>query len=193
MSLTLVTPPAVEPLTEQDLLEHVRELDVSQAAYLAELGAVARQHVEDYCRRALCTQTWRLQLDRFPADQSFLRMPRPPLQSVTSVQYVDLSGALVTWGAANYVVDPDSLPGRLHLAYGVSWPSTRGQANAVRVTYVAGYGDAGDALPEALRHALKLLVGAWYEHREPLVTGTIATTLPFSVQSLLGPYRVVEY
>lgn len=193
MSLTLVTPPADEPLTASELLEHVRELDPAQAGYLAELGAVARQHVEDYCRRALCTQTWRLQLDAFPADQSFLRLPRPPLQAVTSVQYVDQSGTLVTWASSNYVVDPDSLPGRLHLAYGVSWPSPRCQANAVRVTYTAGYGDAGDAVPEALRHALKLLVGAWYEHREPLVTGAIATTLPFSVQALLGPFRVLEF
>lgn len=193
MSHTLVTAPTVEPLTPSELLEHVRELDQDQAGYLADLGAVARQHVEEYCRRALLSQTWKLQLDGFPAERTFLRIPRPPLQAVTSVKYVDLSGTQVTWDPSNYVVDPASLPGRIHLGYGLSWPSTRCQANAVEVIYTAGYGDAGDAVPDALRHALKLLVGNWYEHREPVVTGTIATALPLSVQALLGPYRVLEF
>jgi len=192
MSLSLVTAPSGEPLAAAELLDHVRELDTTQAPYLETLGVVARQHVEEYCRRALLTQTWKLLLDAFPEDE-FIRLPRPPLQSVTTVQYRDLTGTLVTWDAANYVVDTASLPGRIHRAYGISWPSTRCQANAVEITYVAGYGTQPEAVPEPVRHALKLLVGHWYNIREPVITGTIATPLPLTVAALLGPYRVLEF
>jgi uncharacterized phiE125 gp8 family phage protein len=192
MGLVLVTPPMQEPLGGQELLEHVRELDTEQRGYLLTLGIAAREHVEAYCRRALLSQTWKLVLDAFPCDD-FLRLPRPPLQSVTSVKYIDGSGVQQTWASTNYVVDTASLPGRVRLAYGISWPFVRTQPNAVEITYIAGYGDAPEDVPESLKHGLKLWVGNLYENREPLVTGTIAVKLPMSVEALLGPYRVLEF
>jgi uncharacterized phiE125 gp8 family phage protein len=39
---------------------------------------------------------------------------------------------------------------------------------------------------EALRSAIKLLVGHWYRNREEVITGTIAQQLPVSVQALIA-------
>lgn len=192
MSLTLVTAPQGEPLATAELLEHVRELDTTQASYLEALGTAAREYVESFCRRALLTQTWKLLLDEFP-EADFIRLPRPPLQSVTTLKYRDTAGTLTTWDASNYVVDTASLPGRVHLAYGTSWPSTRCQANAVEITYLAGYGDDPEAIPEGLKHALKLFVGHFYNIREPVITGTIVTKVPLSIEALLWPHRVLEF
>jgi uncharacterized phiE125 gp8 family phage protein len=188
-SQVLVTPPTVEPVGELELAAHVRELDL----------------VEQYCRRALLEQTWQLTLDRFPCasagsvaasygpgPSSFLRIPRAPLRSVTFLKYLDSSGALTTWANTNYTVDTASLPGRVHLAYGIIWPSTQWVANAVQLEYTAGYGTTAAAVPEPIKHAIKLLVGHWYQIREPAITGTIITKVPFSVEALLGPYRVLE-
>ena len=193
MSLTLVSPPDQRVLEPGEALEHLRELDTTQAGYVTGLIAAAEAWVEQYCRRALLTQTWQLVRDTWPACEGFLRLPRAPLQSVTSVKYVALDGTLTTWGSSNYTVDTASTPGRVHAGYLVSWPTLRSVPNAVEVTYVAGYGDEGRDVPEPIRHALKLLVGHWYNLREPVITGTIVTKVPLSVESLLGPYRVLEF
>lgn len=55
------------------------------------------------------------------------------------------------------------------------------------VTLTAGLPE--DAV-EVVVMAVKLLVGHWYEHREAVVTGTIATTLPLAVQRLIAPVTV---
>lgn len=39
--------------------------------------------------------------------------------------------------------------------------------------------------------ALMLLVGHWYENREPVNIGNIVSTLPFGFKTLLEPYRFV--
>lgn len=74
-------------------------------------------------------------------------------------------------------------------AYGTSWPSTRPQREAVQVVYVAGYGAASD-VPANVRQAILLQVGHMYANREAVVTGTIATTIPLAVRSLLGASEV---
>jgi uncharacterized phiE125 gp8 family phage protein len=62
----------------------------------------------------------------------------------------------------------------------------------VTVTYVAGYGPAGDDVPAAIRHAMLLLIGHWYEHRESVVVGGNPVQVPLAVQALLRPYRRVR-
>ena len=57
------------------------------------------------------------------------------------------------------------------------------------VTFVAGHANAA-AAPSQLKAAIKLLVAHWYENREPVVTGTIATDIQFTIESLLGLNRV---
>lgn len=193
MSIAVVEPPENEPVDAVDLLKHVRELDASQTDYLASLGVAARESVESYCRRSFITQTLLLSLDAFPCDRTFIWLPRPPLQEVESIQYIDLSGNTVTWDPSNYKVDTRSLPGRIHLAYGKIWPLTRCEANAVLITYVAGYGDDGEQVPEGIKHGIKLFVGQLYEHREPVVTGTIATEIPMTIKAVLDQHRVLEF
>lgn len=39
--------------------------------------------------------------------------------------------------------------------------------------------------------ALMLLVGHWYENREPVNVGNIVTPFPFGFDSLLEPYRFI--
>jgi uncharacterized phiE125 gp8 family phage protein len=56
---------------------------------------------------------------------------------------------------------------------------------------VAGFGDAAEDVPSAIRHAIKLLVGGWYENREESVIGVSVASLPVSLaaESLIAPYR----
>ena len=45
-------------------------------------------------------------------------------------------------------------------------------------------------LPPDLRHAMKLMISQWYELREPVITGTIVTPIPNSVEALLWPWKI---
>ena len=182
---TRTVAPAAEPVSVIEAKEHLR-VDIGDDDTLIEaLITAAREYVEQGSRRALVTQTWRLNLDQFPAGPE-IELPRPPLQSVTSVTYRDSDGTTNTLSSSIYEVDTDSTPGRIRLAYGEDWPSdTLAETNPVRITFVAGYGDADD-VPRRWKQAILLLVGHWYENREATISGTIPRSIPFAVESLIN-------
>ena len=154
---------------------------------LSALILAAREHVEAFTRRALVTQTWDLKLDGFP---SVIRVPRPPLQSITSISYIDSNGATQTWAAANYSVDTSSQPGRIEPAYGISYPTLRGVPNAVTIRFVAGYGAAA-AVPQSVKQAILLFVAHLYENREP-VSPAAMSPVPMAFDALLWPHRMLD-
>jgi uncharacterized phiE125 gp8 family phage protein len=156
---------------------------------VAQLTA-AREHVENLTGRALITQTLRCYLDRFPGCTA-IKLPRPNLLTVTSVQYVDENGDTQTLSASDYTVDTAHLPGRILLNWDATWPSTLDQPNSVIVNYTAGYGPARSDVPGALRVAMKLLIGDMYQNREASIIGTIQTDNP-TVAALLASYEFKE-
>jgi len=189
--VAVITPPSVEPMTKAEVKLHLRVDHTTDDTLIDSLIIAARQRVENVTWRALVTQTLELTLDAWPEGNK-IDLPRPPLQSVTSVTYTDSAGAAVVWGSANYQVITQGTPGRIVPAYGVSWPSvTLRAANGIAVRYVAGYGLAA-AVPDLLKAAIKLLVGHWYENREATVVGAgmTATPLPLAVESILYDYMV---
>lgn len=194
-SLTRVTAPPLEPLTLDEAKAHCRVDGATDDALLTALVQVAREWCEGVTERALVTQTWRLTLDAFPLDPrdpcAPIRLPRPPLQAVTSVQYVDATGATQTLDPAQYVVEPGTLPGQIRLAYGAAWPMTRRQPGAVTITYTAGYGAAATDVPAALRQAMLLMIGDLYANREAQLIGTITSANP-AADALIGGYRYRE-
>jgi hypothetical protein len=44
-------------------------------------------------------------------------------------------------------------------------------------------------VPAAIKAAMKLAIGHWYENRESVVVGVTAMTLPMAFDALIGPYR----
>ncbi len=185
-----VTPPASEPITIDDLKAHSRIDGTDEDAYLQQLITAAREHVETVTGRALITQTWDQWHDRFASEH---KICRSPLQSVTSIQYVDTSGNTQTVSTSTYTVDTAAVPGVVRLAYGQSWPSTRDEANAVTIRFVAGYGDDGKDVPMPIRHAILLLAAHWYEFREAVVIGGTPLSVPMAFDTLIAPYKVVRF
>jgi uncharacterized phiE125 gp8 family phage protein len=112
----------------------------------------ARQQAETELHRYLITQTLDAYFDTWPACDGKHKIVLPPLQSVTSITYLDANGDTQTLAADQYVVDAKSQPARITPAYGVSWPSLREQTNAVTVRFVAGYGAAASSVPQCVRN-----------------------------------------
>ncbi|RRH71999.1 head-tail connector protein [Falsigemmobacter faecalis] len=63
------------------------------------------------------------------------------------------------------------------------------EAISQRIGVALGDGEGQQALTSALKSAALLWAGHLYEHREAVVTGTIATSLPLTVDALIAPYR----
>jgi uncharacterized phiE125 gp8 family phage protein len=180
MGHILVTPPITELLGLEEVAEHLRldleDMDPDETALLESWIRAARSHVEQRLSIALVEQTWRRTLDGFPASGAPILLPRPPLQSVTSVVYVDPDGAEQTLDAALYVVDVESRPGRIGPVRDTTWPDAANQLASVRITYVAGLDGESDGLTELvedLRAAMLLLVGDLYRNREAQVSDTL--------------------
>jgi len=188
VGLSLVTPPAAI-LTLEEAKGQVRVNDSAEDALIQSYMAAAESSVEAYLNRSLLTQRWQYTLDEFPCGDCIL-LPRPNLLSVISVQYVDPSGATQTWSSSNYVVLADRLPGEIALAYGVFWPQTRYQKNAVTITYDAGYGDV-EEVPPPIISAMKMVLSDLYTSREANIIGDPVVANP-AVKNLLDYYRYRE-
>ena len=57
------------------------------------------------------------------------------------------------------------VPGRISLKSGKTWPTAQRPINAVEIVYVAGYGADRTAVPMALRKAILLLAGYYFDKR----------------------------
>jgi len=189
MTTRLVTAPAEEPVTLAQARAHLQEPPTSQDAQILAMAFAAREHAETFTGRALVTQTWELLLDRFPSGRE-IELPFPPLQSVTSVKYIDPDGAEQTFASSNYHVDAAATPGRLRLKSTASWPAIAEQPNAVTVRFVAGYGGMA-AVPFTIKAAILLVVGHLFAHREENQDFAVHA-MPLGAERLLWPHRIVR-
>jgi uncharacterized phiE125 gp8 family phage protein len=185
------TPPASEPITLDEAKEHLRVDGPEEDLIISSLVKAAREWCESFSGRSYVTQTWEIVLDDFPAED-YIKLSRPPLQSVTSIKYYGTDNTEYTMTATDYFVDIKSEPGRVALAYGESWPSTTLRPiNGVIITYDAGYGDS-TLVPDKIKAAIKLVLGHLYVHREE-VTEKVLVKVPTAAESLLWQDRIVQF
>lgn len=187
-SVAVVAPPAEEPVGLDEARAHLRAEGLPDGALVEALIGAAREWCEHHAGRAFVTQTLRLRLRRFPPGRA-IELPRAPAQSVAAVSYADPAGGESVLAPASYLLSGDAAPPRLSLAAGASWPATRDEADAVAITYTAGYGPAGQ-VPRPIRQAILLLVGEMYARREDAVVGTIVAAAHLGAERLLAPYRI---
>ncbi len=190
MALTVVTPATGDPVTYDEAKDYLRVDDDIEQALVESLITAATKWSEDHLSRFFMTQTWDLKLDRFPNVE--IKVPRPPLASVSLITYINTEGNTATWAASDYQVDTDSEPGRIKPAYDKTWPTIREQFNAVTVKFVGGYGTA-TAVPDGIKTIIKMDTAHWHEHREAAVDRPGPVKVPLAVESLLWIHRVLEF
>ena len=186
---TQVTGPADEPLSLEEMKEHLRVDAADEDALIADYIAAARGAAEAYTGRAFVTQTWQAHFAGWPAD-GVLELPLPPLQSVAWVKYTTDAGVLKTLSSVAYRVVTATEPGCIVLAPNQSWPTETLDAGLpVVVQFVCGYGAAA-AVPAGVKQALRWLVGHMTENREAVTMATSAPQqVPMSARWALDPHR----
>ncbi len=198
-SLTRQTPPAVEPVTLAEAKAHLRVDTSDDDTYIGTLITAAREWCEQYLDRTLVHTQWVMRFDTFPPDGTQdIELPRPPMvmsgtATAVTVTFTQEAGPTSTYSTAEYRVDRNATPGAILPIYGSTWTPHRQDDNAISVTWWAGYGASGSSVPAAIRHAILMLVGHWYEFRTSVLTGSISKEVEFGVKSLLDSQRWGSY
>lgn len=186
MALKIYTAPTVEPVSLVEAKLHLRVDIDDDDTLISALIVAARQWVETVTSRALISQTWDMWLDAFPASDR-IAVPMAPLQSITGIYYTPYGGVETTLSSSYFSVDIRSIPGRVVLNSGYTWPGdTLIAVNGMRMRFVCGYGAAGSSVPQAIRQAMLLLIGCYYENREEIGK-------PMAVDALLWDYREFSF
>lgn len=155
----VITPPTVEPIDlDQAKLLLQTDSDTDDTLIAGWMHAAVQQW-ESLTATQLMTATLEDWLDGFPHYRGAIELTRPPLQAVLSITYVDEAGTLQTLDSSLYTVTsaangPKALRGVIEPVIGVQWPQTACQRGAVRVRFLAGYGNAVGDVPALIRDVL---------------------------------------
>ncbi|HRC61624.1 MAG TPA: head-tail connector protein [Dehalococcoidia bacterium] len=196
----LVTGPSIEPVSLNEMKAHLRVFGSEEDGLLAGYILSARRHIEIETGRALISQRWRATFDGgWPVAfdgvgfRTRVVLPVAPLLAIQSVQYIDSAGATQTLSSGLYrvarVADRRQR-GFIEPAHGASWPAVQSVAEAVSVTFDAGYGTGPGDVEGEITQAILLLAAHWYENREAVVIGTTVSEMPLAVERLISRYRL---
>lgn len=155
---------------------------------IARDGRSAAQHVEAYTGTRLLTQTVELRAGSF---DDLDRLPIGPVQSITSVQYLDPTGAQQTLDESQWEPFGVGLEQGIRTSVNARWPAARAVSDAIVVTAVVGYGTFDD-IPEPVMRAVFLLLGDFWINREDTIAERSVTpvTLPNGVDTNLVNFRI---
>lgn len=147
-----------------DLKTHCRVEHTADDVYITGLMGAAISFIENESQRDFFPSTWEEQFPYFPGCYTpHLHLIQSPLSTISHVKYYDTDNTLQTMDSESYsVMKPTNVRGFIFPSESNYWPSTYCRPDAVQVRYTTGWA----TVPAPFVHAVKLLVGAWYEHRE---------------------------
>lgn len=203
-SLTVSVDSDVPVLSVDEMKQHLRGANDDDNTIIADYINSATELVSQYLRVSLRTKTLILTADGFGAEDADdqlaalgagihtgsyaaitggagqFDLPMGPVQSVTSVETFDRANAATTFSSANYTVD--GAGARIYLDEGVTWPTSLRDHEAVKITYVAGYGAVN--VPTPIVDAIREVVRARYDG--------CGSALSDAIKYTLSPYKRLD-
>lgn len=172
-----------EPIDIETAKTQVRAIqDVDdEDGLITRMIAAAREYCENITGRALKPCRVTAYPENTDGEQ---RLPWVPVGEVESLERRTADGEYQIMDAGEYAVHPES--GTLRI-------SQAGTGSAeYRLTYQAGYA-AGD-VPPLICQAMLMLVGHWYQNRESVQIGAVASIeIELSTRNMLKQYRTWWY
>ncbi|HXG56680.1 MAG TPA: phage head-tail connector protein [Vicinamibacterales bacterium] len=159
---TVVTAAVLDPFSLAEAKAQSRIDLAEEDALLEDYLKAATRRVETDTGMALLTQTVDLTFDGLPQGWGVLDLPIGPVQSITSVTYIDTSAVSQTMASGDRLLSGS----RIGLIDTASWPTDIRGFAPVTVRVVAGYTTAA-LIPADLRMAVRLVFGWLVAHREP--------------------------
>ena len=203
----LITPIASLPLSLDYVKQNINwySSDTTNDTRLENLQWEAIDFIERYLNRSLLTQTrqqirsswggiapffnYYFQGASYPQPVNtapyVMHLPRPPLQSVSSITYYDTNNTLQTLSSSLYtVITDDNGPGRVVRNINATYPAVYPREDCITIQYVSGW----TSLPWSIQRAICLLIGHFNESREAASDKQLYS-IPFGVENLLNAYE----
>lgn len=151
---------------------------------LRRLITAARELVENDTGLVCYTGTYTWKLTDWPYESWLEIRAIRPVTSITSITYVDGSGATQTWDSSSYVLETSTVVPLVRLAYSESWPGDiRGDINGITVTMVAGYATVA-AIPSRVKQAVLFLVNHWFVNKDTV--GIVGPQISLTYEALVN-------
>ena len=167
--------PASEPVTLAEAKLYLRVDGTGEDSLITSMIAAAREAAEQYLRRSLITQTWKVAYDDAMPDE--VKLPFGPVQSITSVKSITSAGVETTISASTYTLNA----AKDTLCFDASV-----HGFVVEIVYVAGYGASASSVPSSIRLGLMSHLSALFDARGQEVA------IPPSAVMLYQPFREVR-
>lgn len=186
--LTRVGAPASEPVTLEEAKIYMRIDNDNEDALIGDLIVAARMTAEEWLKRSLITQSWKLSYDdncglfartrNEPWVYDMVRLSMGPVTEITDVSVFDREDNSTSLDSASYYLNASK--DELVLTSSVS-------GIRVEISFDAGYGDAGD-VPRAIKQGMLAHIASMYDNRGS--DGDMA--LPDQTLGLYFPFREVR-
>lgn len=196
LPVSVTVEPASEPVSLVQAKAQCRVDGTDSDGLFASYIKSARILVEQSCGLRIMPQTLQAKCSTW-CDLEHL--PAAPLQSITSITYLDLDGNTQTLSTDVYQSVLEGLQPSIRLKINQWWPPLLGLVgpynyfpDAITVTMTAGYA----TVPETLVQAMLMLISQWYDERSSISSVRQSVTpdgsvpmLPNTVDALLSNYR----
>ena len=212
--VTIVTGESVDVVTTAQIKSNLR-ISSSDSTHDTQIEICRDASIsvaKEYLQKSLMQRTLKLSLDNIPFSDSVLpntdgittgpfleyrqrsvNLPFSPLVSVTHVKTFDDSDNATTMASSRYFVDTASDYGRVVLRTGETWDDMLRVANAIEITYVAGYGSVATSVPAGIRQGIIVLASHFFENPEMVIKGQNISVIPTLVNSLWKPFRNIRF
>ena len=142
-----------EPITTAEVKAWGKIDTDAEDTVIESLIIAVRQAAEAWLGRTLIEQTIISHIDYWPSEP--LKLPRPPLISVTSISLLTEEGVSSVYSSNNYYVRTDIEPGEVVIKNGCVPPvNTDRYHGGIKILHVNGYSDDASELDQLLKQGL---------------------------------------
>ena len=171
MYLVQTVAPINEVLELAEAKDFMRILEIDDDSQITAMILSAREYAENYTNRQFITATYELYSDCFIQD---MQLPKSPIQSITSVEYMDEDGVYQTLSTDDYYIYGENGVSKIYFE---DMPTHKDRKNAIKITFVAGYGDNSSYVPSGIKSYLLVMTSTLYENREQYIVGVSIDTM----------------
>ena len=183
----VITAATSNVLTTSEVKNHLKVDTTADDTLIDNLIIAATNSCQEYTNRFFITTEITQYGDNW-SDVSELF--KSPIQTTLfNIKYWDTTGTLQSLATTKYTLDNVSKPARLVPSPDESWPSIIDGLNAIEVNYNVGVDNASD-VDMAIKQALLLTIGHWYQNREAVIVGRQVNEIPMSAKYLLDQYKI---
>lgn len=186
-SYKVITAAASKVLTTAEAKSHLKVDTTADDTLIDNLIIAATNSCEEYTNRFFIETEITQYGDKWSDVAELFKSP--VITDLFNILYYDTNGDPQVLATSKYTLDNISQPARLAPAPGESWPDIIDGLNAVEVNYKVGARLAAN-VDNAIKQALLLTIGHWYQNREAVIVGRQVNEMPMSAKYLLDQYKI---